>query len=450
MFNKLSHWLQQLFERIFENPLFRRVVKNSGYLFSATGISAALSMLQGILVARLLGVENYGILGAILAFTGLINNLASFRMNELVIKYVGHYTESNDSQRAAAIFKMSVLVESTASIISFGLICLLAPLGAEYLAKDPSTAYLFMIYGVVVLFNMITETSSGMLQIFDRFRLMGGLGLAGNTITLVLVVMVYLLHGSLLGVLLAYLAGKAISAIGLALSALVEAWRRWGRDWPRVSLGLLRSQTGELARFAVNTNISATISLVTKDSELLWVSLLRNPLETGYYKLALTLANIVQIPVNPLPQATYPELSRQAARRGWDNFHMLLRQGSYLAGGYTLAATGFLLLFGQPLIALVYSPEYLPAYPALIIVLAGYLVANIFYWRRSALLALGHAGFPARLNLILAAVKMVGTLLFVPHYGYLAEAALLSAFYWASSLISVLKIRAVLARQGES
>jgi O-antigen/teichoic acid export membrane protein len=326
----------------------------------------------------------------------------------------------------------------------------LAPLGAQYLAKDASTANLFIIYGLVVLFNMITETSSGMLQIFDRFRLMGGLGLAGNTITLILVVLVYVLHGSLLGVLLAYLAGKAVSAAGLAFSALSEARQRWGRDWHGVSLGMLRSQRGELARFAVNTNISATISLVTKDSELLWVSLFRNPLETGYYKLALTLANIVQIPVNPLPQATYPELSRQAARRGWDNFRILLRQGSYLAGGYTLAATVFLLLLGQPLIALVYSPEYLPAYPALIILLAGYLIANIFYWRRSALLALGHAGFPARLNLILAAFKMIGTLLFVPKFGYLAEAALLSAFYWAGSLISVFKIRSVLAQQGEA
>jgi O-antigen/teichoic acid export membrane protein len=86
----------------------------------------------------------------------------------------------------------------------------------------------------------------------------------------------------------------------------------------------------------------------------------------------------------------------------------------------------------------------------LIIVLAGYLVANIFYWRRSALLALGHAGFPARLNLVLAGLKAVGTLLFVPQYGYLAEAALLSAFYWASSLISVFKIRSVMAQQGET
>jgi O-antigen/teichoic acid export membrane protein len=64
MFQSAYSWIRRLFHRLFQNELTRRVVKNSGYLFSATGLSAGLSMLQGILVARLLGVENYGILGA--------------------------------------------------------------------------------------------------------------------------------------------------------------------------------------------------------------------------------------------------------------------------------------------------------------------------------------------------------------------------------------------------
>jgi hypothetical protein len=68
-----------------KNPLFRRVVTNSGYLFSTTGLSAALGMLQGILVARLLGVDGYGLVGVITLFTGVVNNLVSFRMGELVI-----------------------------------------------------------------------------------------------------------------------------------------------------------------------------------------------------------------------------------------------------------------------------------------------------------------------------------------------------------------------------
>ncbi len=73
---------RESFDRFFDNPLIRRILKNSGYLFSATGISAFLSMLQGILAARLLGPANFGVLGAVTTFTSTLNRLASFRMNE--------------------------------------------------------------------------------------------------------------------------------------------------------------------------------------------------------------------------------------------------------------------------------------------------------------------------------------------------------------------------------
>jgi O-antigen/teichoic acid export membrane protein len=212
----------------------------------------------------------------------------------------------------------------------------------------------------------------------------------------------------------------------------------------------LKPRFRQLTHFAVSTNISASISLITKDSELLWVSLFRGPVETGYYRLALTLSNLVQMPVSPLPQATYPELSRQAARGEWQEMRSLLRQGSLLAGGYTLAATIFLIILGKPLIAWLYTPEFLPAYPALLILLLGFLAANTFYWRRSALLALGRADFPAKVNLVLAAFKMAGILLFVPRYGYLASAALLAGFYWIGSLITVWRVYTLLPKESRT
>jgi O-antigen/teichoic acid export membrane protein len=446
----MSHSLYARFhkalDRLFENELFRRVVKNSGYLFSTTGISAAFSMLQGILAARLLGVEAFGVLGAITTFTSFLNKFVSFRMGELVVKYVGHYSETGDDMRAAAIFKLAALVEMLASLVAFGLVLLLAPIGARFLAKDASTTNLFAIYGTIVLANLIAESSMGLLQIYDRFRNVAFLQLLQSAVTLVLIAVAFFMHGGLIHILLAYVAGKMIGAVGLTISAFVEAASKWGKTWWRAPLGLLRHQTRDLASFAISTNISASLSLVTKDSEVLWVSLFRNPVETGYYKLALALANMVQMPVSPLPQATYPEISRQVARNKWANVRYILRQGSRLAGGYTLLASVVLVAFGRPLISWLYKPEFLPAYPALVILLIGFLAANTFYWRRLVLLALDRADFPAKLNTILATLKIIGILLFVPRHGYLASAALLSGFYIFGSIVSVWKIRLLLAR----
>ncbi len=443
----IKDWLLSLFAQLIENDLVRRMLKNSGYLFSTTGVSAAASMLQGILTARMLGVEGFGILGTIILFISVINNLVSFRMGELVVKYVGLYTEQSDPGSAAALFKLAALIEVVASMLAFCLIFLLAPPAAKYLVKDPNTEQLFVLYGLVVLVNLITESSTGLLQIFDRFRRLAGLGILQSFFTLFLIMIAFIQNGGIQSILLAYLLGKTLGALIISISALREANRHWGMNWWRTPLTKIKAEFREIGLFAVSTNISATISLVTKDSEILWVSLLRNPTEAGYYKLALALANLVQMPVEPLPQATYPELSRQVARNHWGNIKYLLKQGSRLAGTYSVLATLFLLIFGKWIIKFLYAEEFLPAYPALAILLLGLVVANIFYWRRVALLALGRADYPAKLNSILAALKLAGTLTFVPRFGYLASAGLLASFYWMGSFFTVLKIRGLIQQK---
>lgn len=450
MLKPLAGRLQRYFPRLFENELIRRVLVNSGYLFSATGISAALSMVQGILAARLLGVTDFGILGTVTQFTTMVNKFASFRMSELVIKYVGEYTEAGDKQRAAAVFKVAGLTEVGTSFFAFALVWALAPLGARYFAKDVSLASYFVIYGLIVLANLMAESSTGLLQIFNRYRTIAGIAIGQSTLTLLLIVLAYLNQGGVLAVILAYMGGKTGGALALTGMALWEAGRRWGSGWWRAPLGVLRDQARELVRFAVNTNISATINLVNKDSELLWVSALRNPTEAGYYKLALLLANIAQLPVSPLPQATYPELSREVARKNWGNVRYILRQGSRLAFLYTAAAALFLFLFGRPLIRYLYRPEFLPAFPALLILLAGFLVANSFYWNRTALLALGHPDYPTKVNLLAAGLKITGILLLVPVFGYLGSAALLAGFYFLSITLNVRKTYAVLSERDPS
>jgi len=444
----MSHPLiNQLLNRLFGKEAFRRIARNAGYLFSTTTIGAAMGMLQGILTARLLGVKGYGILGAIIMFTSLVNKFVSFRMSELVVKYVGQFSERGENRKAAAAFKAALLAELCASLIAFGLMCLLAPLGAQLLAKDNSTAPIFILYGLVILANLVAESSNGLLQTFDRFRWIALISVLQSVVSLVLISVIYLSAGDLQQVVAAYVIGKLTFGLGISLAAFYEARRQWGTGWQRTPLSALKGHMGELASFAFHTNISATINLINKDSELFWVSFFRGPTETGLYKLALTLANIVELPITPLPNATYPELARQAARGDWQGMRQVLRRGSLLAGAYSIAAVIFLFISGRWIIQFIYSPEFLPAYPALLILLAGYLIGNTIYWRRVSLLALGRADFPAKLNLILAAGKLIGILLLVPRFGFLASAALLAAFYWGGALAAAWKTRALLKAQ---
>ena len=430
-----------------ENPILRKLARNFGYLFSSNMISAGLSMLQGIFSARLLGVAGFGTLGTITIFVTVINKITSFRMGELVIKYVGEFNENNDKPRAAAVFKAAALTELIASLVAFGLIWLVAPLGALYFAKDASLAPWFVVYGGIILANLITESSTGLLQLFDRFRRMAGLNVLQSVVTLGLIMLAWWQNTGLLGVLVAYLCGKVISAVGLTLAAQVEATRRWGGSWWKASIRSLRPHARQLVKFAVSTNLSSSLSLISRDSGILWVSYFSSPTQAGYYKLAMALANYIQLPIAPMPQATYPEMSRAVARKKWADFRYLMRTGTRLAGAYSVLVGLGLVLLGKPLIQYLYTAAFLPTYSGLVIMLVGIVFSNSLYWARSALLSLGLADYATKVNFLVTVVSVIGLVALLPKFGFIGSALVLSVGSLLGNSLVVLKTRSELKQQ---
>jgi len=446
--NRPSPLDRLLAARPLRNPLLRRVAQNSGYLLSSSTLAAALSMVQSILAARLLGVAGFGLLGTVIQFVTVVNRLTSFRMTEVVVKFAGGQQARGEARLASATFKAAGITEAASSVLAFVLIVLLAPLAADVLIHVPGAAPLVVAYGLVVLFNLISESAQGLLAVTNQFRLIAAFNLVQSGLTLLLVAGAYMAELGLPAVLGAYLVGKVAAAIGLTAAALVQARQLWGAGWWRVPLAVLRPQRRELTGFAVNTNLNGSLNLITHDSELLWLSALSTPTQAGYYKLGMAILNLLLIPVDSLINPTYREVAREVATRQWANVRYLLRSGSALAAGYTLTASLLLVIFGEQLISMLWGPEFLPTtYSVLLILLIGAFAANTLYWARRTLLALGLPGFPTIVNLVAAVLKIGATLALVPAGGALAMAAILSVYFAGTSLANAGKALLTIHRQ---
>ena len=426
----------QLPQRVWQNPLTQRVLRNTSYLFGANAVSAGLSMVQSVLAARLLGVAGFGLLGAITQFVTVANRLTSFRMSELVVNYVGEFHSQGDDRSAAATFKAAGLTEMASSLLAFGVVAALAPLASRVLLKDPLAADVILVYAVVLLANLMAESANGLLSAFNRFRWIALVNVGQSIATLCLIGAAFVARGSLFSVVAAYMIGKSLSAVTLTGMALWLARAEWGAGWWHTPLTTLAGRRSEMMRFGVSTNINGTVNLVTRDSEILWLSAFSSPLQVGYYKLALAILGFLLIPVDPLINTTYREVAREVAGRQWANVRYLLRSGTLLAAGFTLPAILLLVIFGQPLMSALWGAEFLPtAYDALLILLAGGLAANLLYWSRKTLLSLGLPGYPTLVSLVAAAVKVVGIILLVPTWGAVGMAVLLAGFFIATSTI---------------
>ncbi len=436
------------------DKLLRGVVKNSSFLFSSNTISAALGMVNLFFATRLVGVEGLGLVTIVQSFVTNVNRLLSFRMSEVVVKYLGQVLAAGQrdqpetvpdaltadqtsirNSQAAALVKGIGLVEAATSTVAYLVLFLLADWAARVLAKEPSLAALFPFYGLMLLANLVYETSAGVLQTHKRFDRLALINTLQSVLTTALILIAVMLRGGVVEVLAAYLVGKAFAGFTITILAFRQMDQTVGHGWWRTSLKQVQEWRGVWG-FAVNTNLNGTVNLVTRDNAYLYLAYL-SPVSiaqtyVGYFKLGLSLINFITLPIDPFIWPTYAEITRTIALRQWQKTRGLLKQVSTIAGAWTITVAAGITIFGWWLIPLVFGSDASPVYPVVLILLVGYGMANIFNWNRPLLLAFGKPSYPLLVSLFLGVVEILLILLLVPQGGYLMMSAILSGYLAAT------------------
>jgi len=424
MFQKLSSNLR-------EDNLLRRVVSNSLHLFSNNTIALALSVLQGALVTRLLGPSGFGLLGIIMFYASTVNSIFSFRMSELVVRYGGEYLEKGEKNKASALMKAASLTELLVSVLAFIIVALTAFWAEGNIAKTSGIAWMFTIYAIGLLANFNVETATGVLQVTDRIKWQGRINLMQSIVTTIVIIAAFFFNGAFETILFAYLLSKTILGLGMFIAAQVQLKRVLGDGWWRESFSAI-AEWRELIRFAVSSNVSATIIKIFRESEILWVGFFLTTEAAGYYRVAYTLAGFLAIVSDPFIATTFPEINRLVVQSAWARLKDFLRKVTSLSLAYNFAiAIGFV-LFGQWLIRIYSNESFIPAYPALIALVIGLAFNYTLFWNRPLLLSLGLPEFPIKVTLIVGLIKIALAFVLVPQYGIVAAGALLSFYYIAS------------------
>lgn len=427
-----------LLSKFKNDPLFTKIIRSSGSLFSNNTLALGLSVVQGIMATRLLGPAGFGLIGVVMAFASTVNSIFSFRMSELVVRYGGEYLNTHEKEKAAALIKAAGLTEAAVSLVAFLVVFATAQLAETYLAKTPDIAWMFTVFAINLLANFNTETSTGILQITDRIKLQGTINLLQAVVTTLIIAGAFFLGGTITIVLIAYLVGKSIIGLGLFIAAQIQLHKKLGSGWWRTPFTALTARR-EIFRFAFSSNISATIIKLFRESELIWVGLFLDTTAVGYYRVAYTITHFLAIPADPLIATTFPEINRLAVEKAWNKLKSFLKKVTAFSFAYNIVLGAGLILFGRWVIRIYSGPDYLNAYPALVALTIGLVFNYILFWNRPLLLALGLPEVPVYVTLTVGIIKLALSFWLVPMYGVAAAGGLLSFYYIASVGVMVLR-----------
>ena len=428
---------------LLRDTTFRRLLSNSGWLLSANTVSLALAFVQGVIVARALGVERYGVLALITTYATTVNQFVDSRVWEAAIKFVTQYREKRDLTRAGAVVKLCYWVDAATGSLAFVILIVTAGWAARLFVKDESTAVLIQFYALSILVAVPVGTSSALLRIGDQFDWLAYQDAGMAILKLVGVIVVALAGWGIIGVLSVYLLAAAAGMV-----ALVVLSRRVGRqlglgDWEHAALSSLGGEYKHIFRFMIATNASAFFKLLQRNADVLLIGYWLTPSAAGYFRLARSMTDLMQFPVGPLYTASYPEFARLWHRGKVLELSRLVRKLTLSSTAVALAALCVMGFGARWIIQLSVGSQYLPALPVLLWLAFGVAMAVATNFGHPLLLAIGRAT-SSLLAIALGVVCQMAILVFLlPVTGIAAAGIAYLGFYLIWVMVVALATRIV-------
>lgn len=202
------------------SPLGYRLVKGSFWALLGSVASRAMMLVASIVIARVLGKEEFGELGAIQSTVGMLGIFAGLGLGLTATKYVAEFRQK-DPAKAGRIIALSFVVTLVTGSFLTILLYLLAPWLAAATLAAPHLYPLLRIGTLLLLFGAINGAQVGALSGLEAFRPLAGINMFSGIASFpIMLACVY--FGGLSGVVWGYVVSAMISCLGSHYMLRVE------------------------------------------------------------------------------------------------------------------------------------------------------------------------------------------------------------------------------------
>jgi O-antigen/teichoic acid export membrane protein len=382
------------------------LARNTVWMIAGLGGNSLVQAGAFLLLARLLGVAEYGVFAGAFALVSTFTPYSSLGSQMTFMRYVS-------TDRGAAQIHWGNMVAITAAttvLLAAGL----AVAGAKLLG--PGSMGMIAVLVVSNCFmGQITNNASIVFQTFERMKETSWLRVLSNLLRLFAIagLMLYLKHATALQCSFGILVSSTLAAL------IAFIWVRSVIGHMRISSSVFRKRFWE----GIGFSVAGSTTAVYNDVDKMMLSHYGMNTASGIYTLAYRVVDFATIPVNAIDTACLPRYF-VLSRDGLTSVSRLARKivplgalSGLVAGGLTLLAAPFFVHivghgFGDSLLAI----RWLCWLPAL---------RGVHQLAGGVLTATGRQNYRTAAQFLIAALNLVLNLIWIPTHGWLGAA-------WAS------------------
>ncbi|WP_109354879.1 lipopolysaccharide biosynthesis protein [Sphingorhabdus sp. EL138] len=352
-----------------EKTGIKRIIANTGWLLGGKGFGGILSLFYLAILTRTLGVAGFGQFALITGTAQAIALIVTFQTWQVVIRFGARNIKGAENrQQFGRLVGLCTLLDIAGAVTG----CILAYFAVGWLAPffgwDDELAQNALIFALVMLLS-IKSTPTGILRVENRFDLAAYAEAIIPTVRLIGTLIVWFTDPRLINFLAVWALSEVIHAIGYWLFA---AWNSRDIMSPRNLFRVKRAarENRGIGEFLLISNLGSTLAGLSQNISLLIVGYFVGPTAAGLYRLASQLSVAMTKISVLLSRAIFAEVNLMRAQQGAEAMKVLFRKASrmlFMTGGTVIL---IVVAIGQPALFYMSGPEFLPAYPLLILLAA--------------------------------------------------------------------------------
>ena len=407
-----------------------RVARNTGWLLAAEVLSILVSTIQFPLVARILGVEGYGMAVLVMGWIGLVTALLGVQTRKMLVKYLSLFLSDESETQALAMVKLGLGVNLLLSIVTFVLLFIAAPRLSVWLLDTTEGTLMLRLVILRDFFAATGGTTTAVLRVFDRFKWLSIFNALSSIATFMLVSTVLIAGWKVDGYLAAMMLVSAGQSITLYLMCQQELRTRYRTNWWKADLHSLHEHRSDITVMLVSLKLDGLRKIATDKADVVILGVFADVHSVGLYKMAKQLAGYLSRLSNPIYTALYPEIARLYHESGLERLPRFIGQLTrWLVAGVGGSSILITLLAG-PLVSIVFGAEYTAALPLFYVMMLMHVWMGLI-WAPGLLLTLGKARQLTTINLASTLILLLLLFILSPTQGATGATLALVASYWA-------------------
>lgn len=367
--------------------------------------SSVVFMISGyfihIYIGRILGPVEYGLYGVIITLVSLINVILYSGISQSLSKFI-----SENEKQVFNILKTALFIQITISIIISVAFYSSSELIASIL-KDPTlipylqlSSLIFPLYGIYSIFYGYYNG----IHNFSKQATINHIFSISKVVTIIGFSIFLKLYGAL---------------IGFIISPLIAIF--YAFKIPSKETKLFPSKP--LIFFALPLVGFAFFSLAQQTIDIFFVkAMLPSGLDTGYYTANQNIARLPFYALSTIATVLFPSISKNVALKLHQESRTLIHQALRFILLLLIPITALISATSDSVIQILYSSIYLPAAPALSILIVGFAFLTMFMIFANIINGAGKPYISLYLSIIGVIITSICSMLLVPSYNIVGAA----------------------------